>query len=116
MKILVIEDSTLTNIYMSKYLSKKIKATVDSAFTAEQALQFLDNCEYDFILCDIELPEMTGPEILLSKNLHNAKVYFCSALDNMREKLAPCFAAGMNIVGQRLKPVFSEELSRMVHG
>jgi len=108
--ILVIEDSEQSLNYMEMILKKDVKMKVDTASTAEVALYKLKVNKYDYILCDIELPKMTGPEILLESETHNAKIYFCTALDNVEEKIAACNNGSLNVVGWKKKPVFKKDL------
>jgi DNA-binding NtrC family response regulator len=111
--VLIIEDSRQASQYLSSILDKFVKMEVDTAETADEALHKLKDNEYDYILCDIELPKMKGPDILLNSDTHNAKVYFCSALDGIEKVVKKCLDSHLNVLGWKQKPVFRKDLEVM---
>jgi CheY-like chemotaxis protein len=108
--VLLIEDSKQSARYLGMVIEKNAKMSLDTAPTASIALSMLKENRYDYILCDIELPEMNGPDILLSSPTHNAKIFFCSASDDIEERIKPCLNGKLNVVGYRTKPIFKKDL------
>jgi DNA-binding response OmpR family regulator len=77
MKILVAEDEIgIVNI-LEKYL-KYIGFDVDHALDGKTALELIRSRDYDIVFLDINMPELTGIEILkyMKENHIKAKVVF----------------------------------------
>jgi len=111
MKVLIIEDSDAINnwiAFVARRISKKIHC--DCALTAEDALSFLEHNKYDFIICDIDIPRISGPKILLQSELHGAKILFISSLSEYQDRIEPCLAAGLNVLAFQKKPFLPEQL------
>lgn len=62
-RILVIDDDKDICLVLSKFLSKN-DYEVDVAHTGENGLKLLRDTEYELILCDYRLPDITGVEAL----------------------------------------------------
>jgi two-component system aerobic respiration control sensor histidine kinase ArcB len=62
LNILLVEDIEL-NVMVAKALLEKLEQKVDVAMTGEDAIQQVRNHQYDLILLDIQLPDMTGFDI-----------------------------------------------------
>lgn len=60
--ILLVEDIEL-NVVVACSVLEKLGHTVDVAMTGQEALDRFDPDEYDLVLLDIQLPDMTGFEI-----------------------------------------------------
>lgn len=60
--ILLVEDIEL-NVVVARSVLEKLGHTVDVAMTGLDALERFDPDEYDLVLLDIQLPDMTGFEI-----------------------------------------------------
>lgn len=60
--ILLVEDIEL-NIVVARSVLEKLGCSVEVAMTGEQALALFDNLEFDMVLLDIQLPDMTGLEV-----------------------------------------------------
>ncbi len=111
MKVLIIEDSEAINDWIAmvaKKISKKIKC--DCALDADEALAFLAHNKYDFIVCDIDIPRISGPKILLQSELHGAKILFISSLSEYQDRIEPCLTAGLNVLAFQKKPFLPEQL------
>ncbi|MEP4890126.1 MAG: aerobic respiration two-component sensor histidine kinase ArcB [Aliiglaciecola sp.] len=59
LKILLVEDIEL-NVMVAKALLEKLGQTVEVAMTGQEALKMARETQYDLILLDIQLPDMTG--------------------------------------------------------
>jgi len=111
MRALIIEDSGSINDWISLVVRKISKNTkCDCATEAEEALAFLEHNTYDYIICDIDIPRISGPEILLQSELHGAKILFISSLSAYQERIEPCITAGLNVLAFQQKPFLPEQL------
>ncbi|GAA0354763.1 aerobic respiration two-component sensor histidine kinase ArcB [Bowmanella denitrificans] len=63
LKILLVEDIEL-NVMVAKALLEKLGQSVEVAMTGRQALEMARANEYDLILLDIQLPDMTGFDVV----------------------------------------------------
>jgi len=62
-RLLVIDDEANMRHMLSTVL-KKADYVVDTASNGSEGLQLIEQATYDFILCDIKMPKMTGMEFL----------------------------------------------------
>lgn len=60
-KILLVDDE-LDNIILIKRLLKKHLCTLWTASSGKEALSILSEEDFDFVLMDLEMPDMNGPE------------------------------------------------------
>jgi len=72
-KILVIDDDKDMCLMLSRFLNKKNYA-VTIAHSGEEGLKFLRSADYDLVLCDYKLPDVTGIELLQKIKILNARV------------------------------------------
>lgn len=63
MKILVIEDELLIQKSLKRLLEKK-GATVDVSSTGKEAIEMILAAEYDRVVCDLMLQDITGFDII----------------------------------------------------
>ncbi len=63
MKLLLVEDNSQLNKALTTLL-KRNSYIVDSAFDGEEALDFIQQYQYDVIVLDIMLPKIDGLEVL----------------------------------------------------
>ena len=90
MRVLIAEDEKNLN----KILAERLKAehySVDSCYDGQEALDYLDSAEYDAVVLDIMMPEMSGETVLkkLKEDPNfNTKVMAVTAdaMDGSREK------------------------------
>lgn len=71
--ILVIDDDRDICLVLSKFLSKN-NFLVNTAFTGAEGLHQLRSHEYDLVLCDYKLPDVTGIELLQRIRILNTTV------------------------------------------
>ena len=65
MKILVVDDASFTRDLIKRTVRKRFSAvTVEEAVNGRKAQQLLEKMTFDMVLCDWEMPEMTGVELL----------------------------------------------------
>ncbi|WP_191601636.1 response regulator [Marinomonas algicola] len=64
-KILVVDDATFTRDLIRRTLRKQFpSAQLEEAVNGRKAQQMLTKMTFDMVLCDWEMPEMTGVELL----------------------------------------------------
>ncbi|WP_410013376.1 aerobic respiration two-component sensor histidine kinase ArcB [Sodalis sp. C49] len=62
LNVLLVEDIEL-NVVVARSVLEKLGSSVDVAMTGRDALEMFDPDEYDLVLLDIQLPDMTGLDI-----------------------------------------------------
>ncbi len=88
MRILIVEDDVSLNRLISEKL-KKEHYTVDSCHLGNEALAYIDGAEYDLIILDIMLPNMSGLEILthIRSKKNTVPVLLLTAKDSVEDKV-----------------------------
>lgn len=84
-RILIVEDEVLINDILSRAL-KKEGYIIKSAYTGEEALEFIESFKPNLVLLDIMLPGITGFDVAkkISKKTY---VIMITAKDDIRDKL-----------------------------
>lgn len=108
MKILIVEDEKNLNSVINRYL-KKEGYSVDSAFDGEEAIDFLDVCEYDAIIADIMMPRMNGYELVKKMRKRNidTPILILTAKDSLEDRVKGLDIGADDFV---VKPFEFEEL------
>lgn len=70
-KILVVEDDDMNFVYLTQ-IFKLTKGDITRAKTGRQALNYAHENKYDIILMDIQLPDISGNEVV--KNIREFDV------------------------------------------
>ena len=101
--VLLVEDIEL-NVIVARSVLEKLGCSVDVAMTGQAALEMFDPLEFDLVLLDIQLPDMTGmdvsrairqrypdahlpPLVALTANvLKDKKEYFDAGMDDVLSK------------------------------
>lgn len=112
MKILLVEDETKLLKSIAEGLST-IGYYVDTASSGEEALEYILAEEHDLYIFDLNLPDMTGFDILkcLNKKRGNSKVLILTANSNIESKVEG-FELGAS--DYLTKPFYFEELEMRV--
>jgi PAS domain S-box-containing protein len=74
-KILYIEDDSLQRIALARHLRAK-GYSVTSAASGQTGLRFIKNKSFNVILCDLNMPEMSGLDVLEKIRLKNPEIPF----------------------------------------
>lgn len=112
MRLLVVEDQKDLNEVISKKLTKEGYA-VDSCYDGKEASLYMEGAEYDGIVMDILLPEMTGTELLKAMRSHgdDTPVLLLTALGEIEDRVAGLDAGADDYL---VKPFdFDELLARI---
>ncbi|ETX12090.1 response regulator [Marinomonas ushuaiensis DSM 15871] len=65
LKILVVDDASFTRDLIRRTLRKQFPAIeIEDAVNGRKAQQLMTKTQFDIVLCDWEMPEMTGVELL----------------------------------------------------
>jgi two-component system chemotaxis response regulator CheY len=112
--ILIIDDVEAIRTFSSLVLKRMGYQFVDTADSAEVALEKVKCVVFDLILLDINLPSMNGLELLkhLSTKSPNSKVVMCSGSssdDNIRQAIED------GAEGFLVKPVTPVNLVSLLH-
>lgn len=113
MRVLLIEDDRLLAQTIELMLNKE-KFIVYSADTGDEGLELAKLYDYDLILLDLNLPDMSGYDILNNLRLHKNKtpVLILSGLNDPVEKVRGLGFGADDFVS---KPFHKEELIARMH-
>ena len=108
MRLLVIDDEENMR-HMLVNILKKSGYTIDTATNGHEGLKMIDDASYDFILCDLEMPNMGGMEFLKTagKKLGNTNVIMMSAYGSIDTAVAAVKLGAYDFIS---KPFKSEEI------
>ncbi len=111
-KVLVVEDNEHNQILSSRYI-EMYGGEPTVAATGNDAIFQYKNNKYDVVLADLQLPDMTGYQVVdaLKEINSNIKVLACSAKAEEREK-QKCLEHGM--MGFIAKPFRKEQLAKAI--
>lgn len=112
MRILVVEDDISLNRLICEKL-KKEHYTIDSCHLGNEAIAYIEGAEYDLIILDIMLPNMSGLEILsFIRNKNNlTPVLILTAKDSLEDKVK---GLDLGADDYMAKPFAFEELSARI--
>ncbi|MCX5681969.1 MAG: response regulator [Candidatus Omnitrophica bacterium] len=94
MKILIADDEVETTEILLKFLKRK-GVLADCAFDGDEALRLVKKEDYDIVFLDIEMPGITGLEILryIKDNHKKAKVVLVTGYSCVDLKFAKALRA-----------------------
>jgi two-component system cell cycle response regulator CtrA len=113
MRVLLIEDDS-TVAQSVELMLKSEKFNVRTADTGKKGMALAKGCDYDLILLDLNLPDMSGFEVLCSLRGDNVNtsIMILSGLVDTRDKVKGlCFGADDYLT----KPFHKEELVARIH-
>ena len=111
-KALIIDDEEST-VNVLQLLIKKNVPEIDEVFTAigaHEGLQMIQQCNPDLLFLDIEMPYMSGFELLENFPSYSFQVIFVTAYDHYAIK-----AIKYSALDYLLKPIDIEELQSSIH-
>ena len=111
MEILIVDDEPDVVEFLRDYLAEK-GHTVEVAIHGKKALECLKRKDYDLVLLDFNMPEMTGLELIkfIKKSHLKSKVIMMTGYDLMEEFIAASVGADEYVS----KPFKLEKLSAMI--
>lgn len=117
-KILVVDDASFTRDLIRRTLKKHFPAAqLDEAVNGRKAQQLLTKTKFDMVLCDWEMPEMTGVELLQwcreQDNYKKADLPFVM-ITSRGDKDHVVEAVKSGVTGYLGKPFSSEQLINKV--
>ncbi|MFV0504101.1 MAG: response regulator [Lachnospirales bacterium] len=114
LNILIAEDEPI----ILKNIAKKVKqssctVTVETAESGREALEFLQNNDFDILITDIEMPKMSGLELIekVKSEFPKIKIIILSSHDNFEYARS---ALRNNIEDYLLKPISLETINNVL--
>ena len=112
MNVLIVED-----VFLARQTLKQILeghgAKVDEAEKGKQAIRFVKNNEYNYILIDLGLPDVNGIDLIKDiKQLGTKAKIIVASGQSEREILFKCISAGAD--QYLVKPLDFERLIEMI--
>ncbi len=121
-KLLVIEDDSSTKMILKGTLRKYGYLQVEECSDGSEALKKIQENEYDLILCDWQIPTMTGLQLLkkIKKEDKTKDIPFVMITgESEKESIVSAMKAGVNgyivkpfapiSIKQKLDQIFGEE-------
>ncbi len=117
---LVIDDEKFMRDFLCSVVGKVCSGNVLSVSSGQEALDIISSRDepLDFILCDLQMPEMDGIEVIrhLADIDYSGGVILVSGEDQRILETANSIAEGrgLNLIGSLTKPVSVESLSQLL--
>ena len=112
MKILIIDDSTINNIFMQSILEEEGYET-KSALDGYEAFRKIEEFQPDLIILDIMMPEISGFDVL-EKLSHNQIFIPVIAISAYKDKKYEKRAISMGASSYLHKPIKSDDLFKTI--
>ena len=113
MNILVLDDAIEQHAYY-QHVIKHVKGvgTITMASNAEEFQERLGRCKQHVIICDIHMPNTSGPDILRQhkEQLAGSNIIMLSCADNINLEADALSRDGFNIIGIFQKPLIPQDL------
>ena len=74
--ILIVEDNPEQSLTLSHIIQKQLGITVDKAKNALDALKLMDTKRFDIIITDINMPDMSGIDLINEAQRRNHNAFF----------------------------------------
>ena len=97
MKILIIDDEEFFIENLAQYLKKKIPAKISYVSRAEEALRLLEKDRFDLVICDLNLPDQSEGELVLSINKINPHQRFIIISAISEQEIPKCLRENKNL-------------------
>ena len=112
-RILVVDDERDHCFFMEEYLTKR-GYSVDVAYDGRKASELLESNEYESVLFDCNMPELSGIELvaIIDEKNPKAKKIMISAYDGIDEH----FAGKLGVDTFMTKPFPLEVLEKAIEG
>lgn len=112
-KVLVVEDN-MVNLKLINILLKKFNCEIDAAFNGQEAIEKIQNNEYNIVLMDLMMPVMGGLEAtrFIRKEINKDIPIVALTASVMAQDQKDCEKAGMDDF--LIKPVKIEELKKVL--
>ncbi len=120
LRIMLVDDEPSILDLASRFLEKMGYCNITSCQSAQSALEKFreDTCFYDIIICDLNMPEMSGVEFLkhLSKEGYYGSIILLSGEDERILEIAKeiAKARNLNVLGYISKPFKRESLELLL--
>jgi len=111
MRILLVDDQIINHLHVRAVLEKR-NYSVESAYSAKEALDFLKSNVYDIVLVDFLMPEMNGEELVRKIRKEDQKTPFFG-YSTVPEKFQSLFAEGL-LEANLSKPLEIEEFDQAI--
>ena len=116
LKVLIVEDVASMRKFVRFGLEKSFRAiSIDEAATGKEAQAKLEHSEFDLVLCDWELPDINGDEILSWVRSHpaiNGTPFIMVTSRNDKESVMKAIDMGVN--AYIVKPFTAENLAQRI--
>ena len=115
LRVMLVEDHALVRSAIRNMLNSRGIEVVSDVATAEEALACVTDCRPDVVLVDIDLPGMSGVDLVkeLAPRLPNGKIVMLTA-SSRRDDLVQAMRSGA--AGYLTKDISPEGLTRAVLG
>ncbi|MCB1182462.1 response regulator [bacterium] len=99
-RALVVEDNKFNQVVM-KNLAQRLGITVDMAENGAEALEMVENADYDLVFMDVRMPVMNGHEAtrrIRARSDHRAGLPILAVTaEATKNDVAACLESGMNL-------------------
>jgi CheY-like chemotaxis protein len=111
MHVLVCDDDNATRFAVKRMLTQQIPCTISECADGVQALQLIGREKFSFILLDVEMPAMSGIEVLeLLRESPTTKDLPVIVLSNVRDDRVVRHLLKLGVSDYVLKPARAEKL------
>lgn len=115
-KVLVCDDNEI-NVFMLKTLLKRNCNNIE-IITAENGLVGYNKClenEIDFVITDIEMPEMSGWDLIEKLGENNFNMKRIAVISAQLEPMIIPLARKFGILKYYLKPIMDDEMEELIN-
>ena len=116
MKILIIDDEEFFVENLARYLEKSIPAQIKYVARADKTIRLLKQEKFDLIICDLNLPDQSEGELIMSIHRINPSQKFIVISAKSELEMPECLKEikKLNIVGYFEKPFDMESIKDLI--